>query len=87
MTAVLLSKKKPQQNFGMHWDTYETICIRLGVVIDTTELYIFILVCHLDLDPRSQRWKKAKYFAPIISKSFKMPSGEIGYAVETCWFD
>ena len=29
---------------GMHLDFYETVCLKLAMIVDTTKLYILILV-------------------------------------------
>ena len=61
--------KKPF-NVGMHSDVYESVCFKLGMVIDTFVLCILIRLVDLDFDSRSQEWEKAKSTAPIISQSF-----------------
>ena len=43
----------------MHSDIYESICFKLGMMIDTSELNILILVCDLDFDSRSQGSEKS----------------------------
>ena len=38
------------------------------MMIATTELYILLLACDLDLDTKSQQWEKAKTWVPFISQ-------------------
>ena len=40
-------KKEKEFNVGLHSDSYETILFKLGMMIDTTEIYILIQVWDL----------------------------------------
>ena len=65
ITAAILNTSKTFIT-GMHLDIYEWICFKLGVMIDTTELFILIL------DSGSQEHEKSKSSAAIISQSFQL---------------
>ena len=71
----------------MHSDTYELIWLKLDLIIDTTELYILILVFWtLTLIQGHGDARKQK----VLSNYFlKLSVDVIGiwHAVETCWFD
>ena len=61
----------------MHWDVYEPMWFKLGVMIATAELSDASVGDH-DLDSRSQEWKKAKISATVISQSFQSLWMEFG---------
>ena len=59
--------------FDMYSDVYEPIRFRLGMMMDSTEIFILIKVCiDLDLHSRSEGCKKANITVPIISQSFEL---------------
>ena len=56
-------------NVGIHWNVYELIWFKLGMMIDTfCTLHLDASVVDLDLDSRSQEYEKAEGSAPIISQ-------------------
>ena len=55
---------------GLYSDIYRLISFKLGMMIETTELYILISVCldDLDLHLKSEVCEKSKPFVSILSQ-------------------
>ena len=51
-----MNNKNDNRNFnvGLHANTYRPISFKLGVIIETTKLYVLVSVCDLDLHSRSR---------------------------------
>ena len=73
----------------MHTDVYESIWLKLDIMIDTGDVSYFDgSLFDLDLDWRSQKCEKAELVCQLgwFSK-FSMGFDGIWYGVETYWFD
>ena len=68
---------KEKFKIGMHLDMYGPVCFKLCMGIDSTELYVLILVCDLELDSRSWGCKKGKTFCATYLPKLSVDSDEI----------
>ena len=50
----------------MRWDIWKPVWFKLGLMIDTTEIYILIHVC---VTLTSQEWKKGNISVLVISQN------------------
>ena len=71
----------------MHSDVSKLNWCVLGMVKDTSEVYIFKYLRDLDRDSRFSEVPERKNFWAKYLVKLSMHLDRIWYAVETCWFD
>ena len=77
ITAVLMTVSK---NFGMHSHVYESIWFKVGMMIDTIELYILILtLLILTLIQGHRSTKKKKVLFQLSHKVFTLFGWNLAY--------
>ena len=91
ITAVLLTVRTAKQpfNVGTHLDKYQWIWFKLGMIIETIEVYIFISVC-VTFDQDSRSGGKQRFIICQLSSyppKFSMDLDGIWNDGETYWSD
>ena len=85
ISAVILTISN-SFDVGIHSDIYEPIGFQLGVMIDTTELYVLILVCVTLTRPwfKIMGMQESKNYCAKYLPKLAIDEDGIGHAVETC---
>ena len=74
-------------NVGVHLDVDGLICFQLDLMIETVELYIFILVSVTFIFIKVTGIRESKNFCANFLKKFFIDLDGSWYTVQSYWFD